>query len=211
MRKILLISLIVLSLGVLHISAQDSVDDQDNPNNPDTNDRANACYEGGTLEGQCTSEALWQAGWYLIRVEFDIFNRSDVPTWVAWVLPPEVVPEEIVPSPVDPIQCYTDGSKSFVFDANQLSVDLGVGGMVVYNNTDCSSGVIVTLTTLITPIDVFMILPATDNTEAMTQCMATFSAPGTTNHRTQSVISFGYNTPANWYACGADTGPILGP
>jgi len=90
---LLFLLLLVMSFSVIH--AADSVDDQGNPNDPTVNDRANACYAGGSLEGKCDSDILWAAGWYLIRFEFGTFERGDIPTWVVWVLPPEVVPAEL--------------------------------------------------------------------------------------------------------------------
>lgn len=41
-----------------------TLDDLGNVNNPDTNERANACYAPGQ---QCQTQAEWEAGWYAIR------------------------------------------------------------------------------------------------------------------------------------------------
>ena len=59
-------------------------------NNPNDNNDANACFEGGTLAGVCDrtdadrdidvdqqdKDWLWTCGWYLIRVEYGIFDSS---------------------------------------------------------------------------------------------------------------------------------------
>ncbi|MCU0464521.1 MAG: hypothetical protein MUF38_08105 [Anaerolineae bacterium] len=71
MKKVLsLLVLVVLSAVV--VLAQD---DAGSPNNPASNERANACYTGGSLEGKCDwpteaeTEWAWTCGWYIIRAE----------------------------------------------------------------------------------------------------------------------------------------------
>jgi hypothetical protein len=44
-------------------------DDFGNANNPFTNQRANACYLGGSLAGICDTQWEWECGWGIIRVE----------------------------------------------------------------------------------------------------------------------------------------------
>lgn len=106
MLKHVLISLIVLFMTGLLIIAQSGYDDLGNPNDPRLNDRANACYESGTMADKCDSELEWQAGWYRIRFEYGLLGRGEVPAWVAWVLPPEIIPEELpMPGPVPPTTC----------------------------------------------------------------------------------------------------------
>lgn len=91
----LIVSLVGLVLAVA------GLDDRGQPNDPRTNSRANACYEGGTLAFKCgttdldgdgvitqsESDALWNAGWYLIRFEQGIISRENFPAEYAWVLP----------------------------------------------------------------------------------------------------------------------------
>jgi|CXWL01.1.fsa_nt_gi hypothetical protein len=48
-----------------------TLDDLGAVNNPQVNDRANACYGAGQ---QCVSEADWEAGWYLIRKQYGLLN-----------------------------------------------------------------------------------------------------------------------------------------
>jgi len=92
MKRIVILSLLALItiLSFSAIKAADSVDDHGNLNDPAINDRANACFEGGSLEGKCDSDLLWQAGWYLIRFEHGLLTRADFPRWLIWSLPPEI-------------------------------------------------------------------------------------------------------------------------
>lgn len=82
---VMAIILSVLVFGVVFAG----FDDAGNPNDPRINERANACYEGGSLEGKCSTEAQWQAGWYLIRYEYGLINRQGIPVWAQWVLQEE--------------------------------------------------------------------------------------------------------------------------
>ncbi|MEQ8674927.1 MAG: hypothetical protein RLP44_03840 [Aggregatilineales bacterium] len=84
----LVVITIVLSLLVFGVVFA-GFDDEGNPNDPRINERANACYEGGTLEGKCSTEAEWQAGWYLIRYQNGMINRQGIPEWAQWVLQEE--------------------------------------------------------------------------------------------------------------------------
>lgn len=59
-----------MALGLIgFISLADGVDDRGVANNPLTNERANACYDGGGMAGKCETELAWVCGWYVIRVE----------------------------------------------------------------------------------------------------------------------------------------------
>jgi hypothetical protein len=84
MLKKLLIVLLVLSFSFLAFA----LDDQGNPNDPHTNDRANACYEDGSMAGKCDTDWEWEAGWYLIRFEAGMISREDFPAQYAILLPP---------------------------------------------------------------------------------------------------------------------------
>lgn len=100
-KSIVLIFIVLLALLISSILVlAGGFDDRGNSNDPAVNDRANACYEAGTLAGKCDSDLEWQAGWYLIRYEFGIFERYEIPEWVEWVLPPETLPDYM--SPVSP-------------------------------------------------------------------------------------------------------------
>lgn len=73
-------------------------------NDPNTNPSANACFVGGALAGKCHTTDLdrdgqiepWEiaymynGGWYLIRFQFRIYSRSEVPLLYHWMLPPEL-------------------------------------------------------------------------------------------------------------------------
>src|SRR5215510_1893 len=92
---LLLVSIIVLAVGL---------DDQGNPNDPTVNERANACYEGGSMEGKCDTQWEWDGGWYLIRFQYGLISREDFPAQYAILLPPlpQEVIEELPPSYVYP-------------------------------------------------------------------------------------------------------------
>jgi len=144
LKKSALISFIVLI--VLLISSilvlAGGFDDRGEPNDPAVNERANACYEGGTLEGKCDSQLEWDAGWYLIRYEFGIFQRTDIPGWVEWVLPPETMPEYM--SPVVSSACSAGGvicpnitfTCAMLFTCDEACACLNSGNFALDTNAD---------------------------------------------------------------------------
>jgi len=90
MKKLIIIVLISL-LSVVVVAANGN-DDQGQPNDPDNNERANACYEGGSMEdANCSTEWEWVCGWHLIRWETD--GSYDLPATCAILLPPAPVSE----------------------------------------------------------------------------------------------------------------------
>jgi hypothetical protein len=96
---LILLLLVCLIFGSIYISAQE--DDQGNPNDPHVNDRANACYEDGSMESKCDTEWEWICGWYMIRFDAGIFSRSEVPAMCNSLLPIEIestgtVEEEVI-------------------------------------------------------------------------------------------------------------------
>jgi|GEM_PF-1558653 len=211
MKKYILMIVMALFAGILAVSAQDSIDDQGDVNDPNDNNRANACYEGGTLEGKCDTELMWQAGWYLIRYENDLLDRTEIPVWVNWVLPPEIAPDPVAAASAPAGNgCYTNGSRSFRFDNSRLNTD--ISAISTFSGVNCDGGGIVTFSNLITNNDVsdeMSIITASGTANALTRCQNMFNEPGTSNHSVHSVAGLGYNTPASWYVCVADTGPIL--
>jgi hypothetical protein len=126
--------------------AKDGYDDQGNPNDPSTNDRANDCYDGGTMAGRCETDLEWQAGWYLIRFEHGLMKREEIPSWVAWVLPPEIA-KNLLPAdsgtPVTPIPVPSVGCTAYYFSQY---MDFGGGyflpaGSTVYQLNSCTTPV----------------------------------------------------------------------
>ncbi len=75
---------VLFAVLVVVVGALVAQDDRGNINDPGFNERANACFAGGSLEGKCHTtdadfdgdiddldiEYMWWCGWYLIRVEF---------------------------------------------------------------------------------------------------------------------------------------------
>ncbi|MBK9749142.1 MAG: hypothetical protein IPO91_20515 [Chloroflexi bacterium] len=92
LQRLVIVTLLFL-LVAIPAFAQEDTETQDLPNDPYVNDAANACLEGGAMEYRCHTELEWQAGWYLIRFQVGMITRAQVPDWVAWVLPPEIVEE----------------------------------------------------------------------------------------------------------------------
>ncbi len=121
MLKRLLILIFITVITSSLIFAEFGYDDQGVINDPQINERANACYEGGTLEGMCDSQLLWDAGWYLIRFEFGLLSREEIPDWLTWILPQEIVPQPLAEdnsAPPPPFYCgfiNTNGDFYFLY------------------------------------------------------------------------------------------------
>lgn len=99
MYKKLLLVVFIMSLSALAFA----LDDQGNPNNPNENERANACYEGGSMAGKCDTDWEWEAGWYLIRFENGLISRENFPSQYAVLLP--ALPEEETVNPKSYVGC----------------------------------------------------------------------------------------------------------
>ena len=61
MIRFFVLFLLVVFLGSTVALAQ-ATDEGSNPNDPTTNEDANACFEGGTMEGKCEFEWNWTCG-----------------------------------------------------------------------------------------------------------------------------------------------------
>jgi hypothetical protein len=106
---LVLVSGLLIAVAATIVIAEKGYDDQGNVNDPRVNPRANACYEGGSLEGKCDTDIEWIAGWYLIRYEYMMISRSEFPKYLEWVLPPEVSPNQAVGTRTPP-STYTPAS-----------------------------------------------------------------------------------------------------
>ncbi|MDQ7027775.1 MAG: hypothetical protein Q9P44_19715 [Anaerolineae bacterium] len=110
-RFTIILAMFVMLLFAFSLTlAQDSVDDEGNLNNPRTNPRANACYDGAELGGKCdtsdldedgTVEAwekdlMWDCGWHYIRWQYGLVSREDFAPQCVWLLPP---PPVEIPAP----------------------------------------------------------------------------------------------------------------
>ena len=87
-------SLLIIFILSITISLVLAVDDQGNPNDPTVNERANACYDDGSMGGKCETDWEWVCGWHLIRFEYDLIERADFLAACSSVLPPEAIPEQ---------------------------------------------------------------------------------------------------------------------
>ena len=98
MNKRLLVWLAMIALlllvGVSMALAQsgESVDDQGNVNDPNDNERANACYDGGTWEGKCDTLYMWMGGWYRIKLDYGLMTADELPSAFQWVASPVWAP-----------------------------------------------------------------------------------------------------------------------
>jgi hypothetical protein len=54
----------------------------------------NECYAGGRMEGKCTNDWEWKAGWYIARFNDGSLKREEVPDEYQFLLPP---PVEVLP------------------------------------------------------------------------------------------------------------------
>ncbi len=97
MKKTLLllavIALLVIGASVALAQGGESVDDQGNVNDPNVNERANACYEGGEWEGKCDTLLMWMGGWFRIRLDYGVMTEAELPPGFAWVASPVWSPE----------------------------------------------------------------------------------------------------------------------
>jgi hypothetical protein len=112
MLKRLLITLALLSLSFSAVLAL-GTDDEGNPNDPNVNERANACFGDGSMEGKCDTDWEWECGWHLIRFEYELTSREDFPTKCASLLPPIPEGETVADNGAG---CYTNGEGSFYYN-----------------------------------------------------------------------------------------------
>ncbi|MEM9954706.1 MAG: hypothetical protein AAF846_24070 [Chloroflexota bacterium] len=92
-HKFILLCILLLCTSVGLVSATEGVDDLNNPNDPALNERANACFEGGSMDGKCDELWDWQCGWFLIRLEQNIINGDQFPEWCDSLLSSEEAPQ----------------------------------------------------------------------------------------------------------------------
>jgi len=82
----ILIVVLTICLSAVLVVAE-GTDDQGNPNDPTNNNRANACYEGGSMEDKCDTNWEWVCGWYIIRLDSGIYSRDEIPAFCDSLLP----------------------------------------------------------------------------------------------------------------------------
>lgn len=134
MLQRLLIAILIIVMSSSFALAETGFDDQGNTNDPTANERANACYEGSSMAGKCNSQIEWDAGWFLIRYEFGLLTRDEIPAWVIWVLPPEVVPESL--AIVSPNTCIMVGVGSYM---DFSSGNFLAGSIPIYDDANCTT------------------------------------------------------------------------
>jgi len=179
--KVMLLIVLALSL----IVGVQALDDDGNPNDPNDNSRANACYEGGSMAGKCDTPEEWEAGWYLIRFEYGLISREDFPSYFSWALPDEVVDT--------PSNCFTNGTYSLQYSgASAVS-----GNFTMFNSTNCTGG---TLPRSTLSSDNPIIIVANSPSTAGVTCSSIQTGPGTPGIDSLGG-SYGYASPSNYYVC----------
>jgi hypothetical protein len=93
-KLILLLLLVMLPVAVVMANG---TDDRGEPNDPTVNERANACYDGGSMaDSGCETDWEWECGWHLIRWQAD--NTYPMPATCLSLLP--VVVQPIITNPI---------------------------------------------------------------------------------------------------------------
>lgn len=141
-RRIIFLFIIMLFTSL--IASAQSTDDEGNPNDPAENDRANACYDGASMESKCDGIWEWTCGWYLIRFETGIILRENFPNQCSILLPPLPVTESenvlVIGPPTLSTGCYdsSGGDSDFYFNGSINQIN----NADVFNSTDgsCSGG-----------------------------------------------------------------------
>lgn len=149
-KRMLTLGLMVLALVAVGAMAVFAVDDEGNPNDPNVNDRANACFAGGTMEDRCYVDFnndgvvdefeidwAWTCGWHLIRWEYGLIPSSAIPATCETLLPP--VMAEVAGS----CQLYSVGRK-INRDTPMIYVLFGDSGFLntgapTYSDAACQS------------------------------------------------------------------------
>ncbi|GAB1421119.1 hypothetical protein MASR2M15_12600 [Anaerolineales bacterium] len=124
--------LVVLLLSVLAaITFAFGFDDKGQLNDPSTNLDANACFEGGSLAGRCTTDWDWICGWYLIRFEEGLIRPDQVPDYCQSLLLGSTGQTSGLPGG-GPGSIPTSGATSF---PTSTSLPLGVTSTATPTNT----------------------------------------------------------------------------
>lgn len=89
MKRFVLLGLLLLLVSAAVMAQGGQVD---GPNDPKVNERANACYAGGSMEGKCAPDSdgdgivedfeyewAWECGWYLIRAQAGFWSINNLP------------------------------------------------------------------------------------------------------------------------------------
>jgi hypothetical protein len=184
MKQVLLILLLII-LSTLAVFAQ--TDDEGNPNDPTVNDHANACYNGGAMEGKCDTQWEWECGWYMIRYDYSLISREEIPIRCDSLLPSDVPPA--VRSDGEEIWCYTNGNESFYLIA-PLNTYINY---VAFNSPDCMTNQY--------QGGAPTIVSAATEAEAVVICHSMWYAGVYLR-----LVDIGFNTPSTWYICEGQLG-----
>lgn len=135
---LLLVLAIMVSMGTIIFA----LDDEGNANDPAINERANACYEDGTMAGKCATDWEWTCGWYLIRFDSGLMSREQVPAFCESLLP--ALPESSTSSSKKDNSSSGGGGKcvgpiyGFAY-VNFGSSNFLASPYTIYDDPDCTS------------------------------------------------------------------------
>ena len=182
------LSIIVVSILALILSVQVLAQDD----GEGLADDANACYEGGSLEGKCGNSDLdrdgtveeWEidrmytCGWYLIRLENGVISRQQFPNYCEFLL--QILEGAGSSGPV----CYTNGEISFLYGGppNQY------GNITYFGSTNCTGEYYVPFT------EGLIVAPSLPAAQSI--------CTGLGGYVGSSYSAQGYNTPSNYWRCG---------
>jgi len=139
--KRLLVVLMITIFATLLVHAED---DQGNVNDPGENDRANACYDDGSMAGKCETDWEWECGWYFIRFEYGSLSRDNFPGWCASLLP-AIVEDDAVTVLATGAGCVPFLGEYIFF----VSGDFLPSGTATYSDPGCTTSSGVTLIELV--------------------------------------------------------------
>lgn len=163
------LSILFTSILLLVTALFAHADGTDLQNDPTINPDANACFEGGSKAGICETDIEWIAGWFLIRLETEVYTYEDVPDFLYWMLPADYLDEDIdysnkvAKSKQDSIYgrlnlggCYARPEGDWSFDAGKKETN---DNLTWHNGSDCNS-----------PNGTGTIVSGSDRTEAEKKC-----------------------------------------
>ena len=184
MKKLIITGLVLLLSAFANFA---QTDDAGNPNDPDLNPNANACFEGGTMAGKCNQDIdgdglvedyeinwAWECGWYAIRYDAGIFAPEDIPARCATTVQ--------LPPHYDVCYQYPYGSIAYIGPENTK------GNIIFFNSQDCTGSSYLNPQLFI----VFADTQADANVLCAAQGNLIMSA---------KLYRLGYNSPANVYGC----------
>jgi hypothetical protein len=183
--------LLILAAALVAVwgTAAAQADDDRLPNDPHVNEDANACFAGGSLEGECAPDGdgngvvddyehdwAWNCGWHLIRLQAKMIVENDMPVWCMG----------LIYTPV----CYPtlpELSLSFQY----IGPPNTPGNMLIYRTDNCTD-------TAVQPQSALLIYA---DTEADATAVCEALAPSIYDLVSLAGLGIGTSWPDNLYLC----------